>query len=127
MRVPTIPTVPTVPTGPVAGSLPENTSDPAIAGTPTSGNNLICGNGVWTGEPTPVITKQWFSAAGADAHLTYPGGEGVSYTTLAGQTGSTLALNAGHVGLYIFCGVTATNAVGSVSEPTADVGPVAAA
>ena len=105
------------------GSPPVNTAAPTLFGTPAVGQNIICTGGTWDNDPTS-FTRQWYVADAADAHLDYPAGEGTAYDEIAGETSATLTLAAGQADKYVFCAVTATNAAGSASEPSADIGPV---
>ena len=87
--------------------LPVNTVLPVITGTPQVGELLSASTGTWTGVAPITYTYVWIED-GVDSGVTdssfYPGG---------GWTGAMVSVR-----------VTATNANGSVSVVSAEVGPV---
>lgn len=83
--------------GAAIGAIPLNTTPPAISGTVTVGSTLTCSAGVWTGNPTPVITYQW-RRAGVDI----VGATNPSYTLVVADRTN-----------IVQCRVLATNVVGS--------------
>lgn len=95
---------------PAGDGYPLNVAAPVIIGTATEGETLSASAGVWLNDPTSY-TYQW-RRSGAD---------------IAGATASTYLLASADVGTTISVAVTATNANGSATAVSADVGPVAAA
>jgi len=93
------------------GEAPDNSVLPTITGTATEGQTLTAAPGTWSGDPAPTYAYQWFAS-----------GE-----SLAGATGTTLALAEAHVGKTITVLVTATNAAGSSSAFSAATSEVDAA
>lgn len=81
---------------------PSNTVLPAITGTAQPGSTVNCTNGTWTGSPTS-FTRQWRRGA----------------TVIAGQTGSSYAVQVSDVGAQLICAVTASNVGGAVSVDSA--------
>lgn len=100
-------------TDPVAPALaaPTNTTPPSISGIARVGETLTASDGVWTGVPTPVITRQW-EADGVD---------------IEGATGTTYDLTEAEEGAVITVTVTATNSEGSASATSPATDPVAPA
>jgi hypothetical protein len=96
------------------GLVPQNTSLPAISGTPAQGQTLSAAPGSWTNSPT-TFSYQWLRC---DA-------SGAACAPIAGQTGTTYTVGSADVGKTLAVSVTATNAVGSSSpaqsQPTAVV------
>jgi hypothetical protein len=95
------------------GAPPSNTVAPAVTGTATFGQTLSTTNGTWTAAP-PITgyTYQWYRSPS---------------TAINGATSSTYVLVAGDVGNTIYCVVTATNAISSVSANSNTTATVAAA
>jgi hypothetical protein len=87
-------------TGGSYGSPPANTVAPAVTGTPTDRQTLSTTDGTWTGVPTPTFTYQWYRSPS---------------TVISGATANTYVLTDADVGSTIYCKVTATNAISSVS------------
>jgi hypothetical protein len=84
------------------GSSPANTTAPHITsdGTPQTGETVTCSDGVWTGSPTPTLSKQWKR-------------NGVN---ISGAGATSYVLQVADVGQTITCVVTATNIGGSASQ-----------
>lgn len=82
---------------------PSNSVAPDITGNFVAGNQLTVSSGTWSGSPT--FTYKWFKNSSQIS-----GNTSNTYTTLSGDTGST-----------IYAEVTATNATGSVSATSASV------
>jgi len=78
---------------------PTVTTAPSIAGATAVGSVLTCTPGVYAGTPTPTVTRKW-QAAGVDI----PGQTGLTYTTVAGDSGKAIT-----------CVETATNSAGSIN------------
>lgn len=76
---------------------PVNSSAPVIAGSTTVGSTLTVTPGVWTGDPTPVLTYQWQNG-GVD---------------IGGETGTTLDTTGLSASDEITCVETATNSQGT--------------
>lgn len=93
------------------GSPPANTVAPAVTGTATFGQTLSSTTGTWTGVPTPTFTYQWYRSPS---------------TAITSATSSTYVLVAADVGNTIYCAVTATNAISSVSANSNTTATVAA-
>src|SRR4051794_32292545 len=96
-----------------AGTAPEVTVDPTIAGTPREGQTLTT-TARWSGDPAPTATWRWLrcSAAG-DACSPIAGATSDRYLVATADGGSTLRAR-----------LTVTNSVGSdvhQSQPTAVV------
>jgi streptogramin lyase len=95
--------------------LPNNTSPPAISGTPTQGQALTSSQGSWANNPA-AFAYQWEDCDGA----------GNNCTRLSGETGVTHFLAPGDVGHTLRVVVTATNVAGSASAtsvPSAVIAP----
>jgi hypothetical protein len=90
-----------------SASAPSNTVAPVASGTPTTGQNLSCTTGTWTGSPTPTYTYQWQRAG----------------VNIGGATASTYTLVEADEGNAIRCVVTATNASGSASANSNAITP----
>ena len=93
------------------GSPPANTVAPAVTGTATFGQTLSSTTGTWTGVPTPTFAYQWYRSPS---------------TAITSATSSTYVLVAADVGNTIYCKVTATNAISSVSADSNTTATVAA-
>ena len=101
----------TAPSGPTpAQASPLNTVLPTVSGDLTVGDVLTADDGTWTGEPAPVITRQWQK-------------DGVN---ISGATGTTYTILVGDVGSDIRVVVTGTNTHGATSINSAEVGPILA-
>jgi hypothetical protein len=87
----------TAPTNDVAPSITGN--DPA-----TIDDVLTRVEGTWSGNPTPVLTGEWYRN-----------------NVATGETGSTYTVTAADDNSFIFYRETATNAIGSASEDSAAV------
>lgn len=100
------------PTCPVPAA-PTNSVSPSISGTTAYASTLTAGNGTWTSNPTS-FTYQWSSAATA----------GGSYSNISGATAQTYSPTTSDIGRYLKVAVTATNAGGSNSATSSNVGPI---
>jgi hypothetical protein len=102
-------TATSVQTGTVqASGAPVSTSPPSIAGTPQVGQTLTAATGTWTGGPTS-FGFQWQRCNAS----------GASCVDIAGATGGTYVVVSADAGATIRVVVTATNAAGSASAPSA--------
>jgi hypothetical protein len=106
---------------PAAGTpaAPVCTVDPVASGEPVGGQVVSVTNGSWTGDTTPVLTYQWRRGPVGSA-AAYPGG---SSTAISGATSSSYTMTVDDVGGVVFCVVTGTNAAGSDSEASNELGP----
>ena len=77
---------------------------PAIAGTPQPGSTLSCSDGTWSNATLP-FARRWLADGAA----------------VAGQTGTTFAIQAGDVGKHLACEVTARNGTGPARALSAAV------
>jgi uncharacterized protein YukE len=102
--------------GLIAALLPSNTALPSISGVLTDGQLLSAATGTWSGTPTIAYGYQW-QACNAS---------GEACKDISEAVGSTLQLSAGLVGSTVRVVVTATNAAGSVSKPSAASGLIGA-
>lgn len=91
---------------------PVNTVAPVASGTADVGETLSCTTGTWTGTAPITYTYQWYRTSG-------PGS-----TPISGATSSTYLLDAADVGEQVFCIVAASNAAGSDSISSNNLGPV---
>jgi RHS repeat-associated protein len=99
-------------TGPVAQiPVPQNTTAPAVSGTPAVGKTLTTTNGVWNYASTYAYQWQRCDSSGA------------SCANISASTASTYVAVAGDVGSTLRSVVTATNSTGSASATSA-VSPV---
>jgi RHS repeat-associated protein len=99
-------------TGPVAQiPVPQNTTAPAVSGTPAVGKTLTTTNGVWNYAST--YTYQWQRCDSS----------GAACANISGSSASTYVAVAGDVGSTLRSVVTATNNSGSASATSA-VSPV---
>jgi hypothetical protein len=81
-----------------AFTAPINNTPPAISGTGVVGAVLTLNEGIFEGNPTPTLARQWR----------------LNGVNIGGQTGTTYTVQAGDVGGNIDCVVTATNSEGSL-------------
>ncbi|HKZ14577.1 MAG TPA: DUF3616 domain-containing protein [Solirubrobacterales bacterium] len=84
---------------------PANVAVPTISGPAHVGGALTCSPGEWTANPAPTFAYEW-QRDGSE---------------IAGTTADSYTATAGDAGHQIRCVVTATNSVGSTSEPSAAV------
>jgi hypothetical protein len=108
---------PSAPTATVAASQPANTTAPGITGLARDGELLTATTGVWNGTPPLSYAYQWRRC---DA-------SGDGCTDIAGATTATYRLTADDVDHAIRVIVTATNAAGTASAPSAPTDRVSAA
>lgn len=94
----------------VAYAIPSNTSAPVVSGDAVDTGVLSCSNGGWTGGAI-TFTYQWRKAG----------------VNISGATSSSYTVVTGDVGALIDCVVTATNSLGSASQDSNDVTPIALA
>jgi hypothetical protein len=92
-------------------SPPSNTASPTISGTPQQGSTLTASTGSWTNNPTSYA-YQWRDCTTSGC------------SNIGGATSSTYTLTSSDVGDKIDVVVTATNAGGSGSATSSQVGPV---
>jgi hypothetical protein len=107
---------PSAASGLVAALLPSNTALPAVSGLSTDGQLLSATTGTWSGSAPISYGYQWQVCSAA----------GEACKDIGGALESTLKLSPGLVGSTVRVVVTATNAAGSVSKPSAASGLVAA-
>lgn len=88
-------------------SVPVNTGPPVISGSAAVGSTLSCTTGTWTNSPTSYA-YQWLRDG----------------DPISGATSSTYQLQQADEGEMVSCVVTATNAAGSASQVSNEVGPV---
>ena len=91
-----------------AGNPPRNTARPTISGTAKAGQQLTAENGSWTGNPTS-FAYQW-QQCDADVAIC---------SNIGGATGKTYTVTGGDVGFRLRVLVTAKNAKGSATVPSA--------
>jgi len=89
---------------------PSNTTAPSISGTAQVGSVLTAAAGAWTGNPIPVVARQWLRNGFAIA-----GATGTVYTTQQDDLGASITFRE-----------TATNSVGSKSATSNAIGPIQA-
>jgi hypothetical protein len=92
-----------------AQATPSNTSPPSISGTAVSGETLTASVGSWTGTPPISYALEWQRCDAAGANC----------AAIAGEAAQTYVLVGGDVGSTVRVLVTATNAEGSESMPSA--------
>jgi hypothetical protein len=107
---------PSAASGLVAALLPSNTALPAVSGLSTDGQLLSATTGTWSGSAPISYGYQWQVCNAS----------GEACNDIANAVGSTLQLSSGLVGSTVRVVVTATNAAGSVSKPSAASGLIAA-
>ena len=101
----------------VLPSLPVNTALPSIAGTAAVGSVLTSDPGIWTGTPTPTLTRQWRRCDGAGANCAnIASATGSTYTPVLADAASTIRLR-----------VTGTNTGGSATADSTATAIVTAA
>lgn len=94
---------------PSAGNTqPTNTTAPVISGTASVGQVLTCTPGVWTGNPVPTVTRQWYRGA----------------TAISGATGLAYTLVSADLSALITCRESATNIVSTITANSNTLGPV---
>lgn len=104
-------------TATVTGSVPVNSTLPAITGTAVQGNTLTASNGTWTNSPTS-FAYQWRRCDAAGANC----------SNISGATSQVYTLVVGDVGSTIRVQVTASNAAGASAPATSSqTGVVSAA
>src|SRR5215212_7228717 len=101
---------------PAAGSArsqaaPQNTGQPVVSGRTVQGQTLSTSNGTWTGTSPITFQYRWLRC---DTTGGEP--EGVTCTTIPGETRRTHVLNAADVGHRIRSRVIATNTDGASSK-----------
>ncbi len=99
-----------------APTVPVNTAEPVISGSPVEGATLSTTTGTWSSVGTISYAYQWLRC---DPSGGLPDGSDCS--TISGATGPTYTLTTSEIGKRLRVQVTATNAVGSVtvaSNPT---------
>ncbi len=96
---------------------PLNTSPPTVTGTPSQGQTLSAQPGTWTGVQPITYTYRWRRCDTGGANC----------ADIAGAAAQTYVLAAGDVGSTIRIAVTATNADGSSSAPSASTAVVTVA
>lgn len=89
----------------IGGSPPVDIIAPAIAGTPTENAALTCGEGTWSGTPTPAFSVQWL----------------LNNVPIPSATGSTYVVRSSDRGLNLTCLVTAKNIEGTATASSAVV------
>jgi hypothetical protein len=104
------------PTGPVQtpsppATKPTDSTPPTISGTSTVGSALAATTGTWSGTPPPGYTYQWFRCTTSCAAI--PGATASSYTVTSADGGAKIAV-----------AVTATNAAGSTTVESTQIGPI---
>ena len=107
----------TTPSTAVAPAPPVNQVPATVSGTLADGETVTAGQGSWTGTPVLTYTYQWQRCDAAGANC----------ADIAGATAGTYKLVAADAGGSVRVVVTATNAAGHASAPSATRGPVAAA
>ncbi|MFZ1993210.1 MAG: hypothetical protein WAU75_03810, partial [Solirubrobacteraceae bacterium] len=93
--------------GPVLNNAPINSAAPALTGTPQRTGLLSTTAGTWTGLGD-IMTYQWQRSP-----------DGTTWTGIAGATASTYTAQFADEGDFVRALVTATNASGVTSSPTA--------
>ncbi len=93
-------------------SAPTNTTPPAIGGLAVQGQTLYTYAGGWS-PAGASLSYQWQRSA-----------DGVTWTSIAGATGSSFTLGAADGGDEVRVAVTAANAFGQTTATSAAVGPV---
>jgi hypothetical protein len=91
---------------------PYPVSSPTVTGAAAVGSVLTCSNGTWDGDP-------------ATYSYTWARDTGTGFATVAGATGSTLALSDSDAAARVSCSVRAQNAGGSYRVESPAVGPIA--
>jgi len=91
-----------------AAQAPANTILPAVTGTPTTGQQLTCSTGTWTGDAPITYAYQWQR-------------NGVN---IGGATASTYTLQEIDEGNLIRCVVTATNSINSTPSNSNAITPL---
>jgi hypothetical protein len=89
-------------------SAPVNTSPPIASGNAVVTQSTDCGNGLWSGNPTPTYTYQW-----QRDQVDIPSATNDTYDVVEADLGAMLRVV-----------VTATNSQGFASAPSNELGPV---
>ena len=89
--------------------LPVLLTAPTIGGIAKVGEVVEVSDGIWANDPVSY-TYQWHRG---------------DSEAITGATNATYLLTVAEEGIDVYCTVTATNAAGSVSINTADIGPIA--
>jgi hypothetical protein len=113
----TSPPPPAPPPPPPTGTpptAPANTALPAVTGQTVAGQTLTASPGAWSGTAPVTYAYQW--------QLCKPG-----CADIAGQTASTLTLGAADAGARVAVLITASNAAGSATASSPQVGTVSSA
>lgn len=90
--------------------VPVNTVAPVVSGTLEANHTLSCTTGTWS-SPSGAVTYsyQWYA----------------DDVAISGETSATLLLTTGLIGAMVYCDVTGTNASGSATVSSNEVGPIA--
>lgn len=88
---------------------PVNSVAPVASGTSVVGSTLSCSTGTWSNTPTGYA-YQWLRDG----------------SNISGATSSTYQLQSGDEGADVSCRVTASNAAGSTSADSNEIGPITA-
>jgi hypothetical protein len=91
------------PVGPIAAIPPSNTVIPSLSGLAQETQTLSTTSGTWTGSPVITFAYQWQTTSD----------NGVTWTNLAGATGTTYTVQVSDIGNKLRSCVTGTNAGGS--------------
>lgn len=91
-----------------ASSAPQNTSPPAITGTPRQGQQLQVSPGTWSGTQPISFKYEWNRCPGTSTKVVSP-----PCTAIPGATAATYVPTASDVGRKLRVRVTATNSAGS--------------
>lgn len=91
-------------------SAPVLVTGPSIAGLAKEGQTLVLVGGTFSGNPTPVVTRQWFRSG----------------SPVSGAIGTTYALSSSDVGGTFSITVTGASTQGSTSASSASTVPVVA-
>jgi hypothetical protein len=101
-----------IPTAGSAGprTAPQNVGQPVVSGRTVQGQTLLTGNGKWTGTTPLTFRYRWLRCDTSGG-----GPNGVTCTTIPGETRRTLVLRGADVGHRIRSRVIASNADGTAS------------
>jgi hemolysin type calcium-binding protein len=92
----------------VYGTLPVNTSPPAVAGEAREGATLTATPGTWTGLPQPTLSYRWERCAA----------DGSACATIAGATLPSYRIGADDIDLVVRAVLVGTNIVQAVAAPS---------